>query len=94
MANLPPSLGLTYAPAWGLAVLGNISTEARFRGQGICKAVTAFLCAELKKRDCARIGLHVARSNSAAIACSLRCGFAKDCNILQMLAGKTIPAGA
>jgi ribosomal protein S18 acetylase RimI-like enzyme len=77
-----------YAPAGGLAVLGNISTAARFRGRGICKAMTAFLCDELKKRNCARIGLHVASGNTAAIACYLQCGFAKDRNILQMLAEK------
>jgi ribosomal protein S18 acetylase RimI-like enzyme len=77
-----------YAPAGGLAVLGNIATAARFRGQGIGKAVTAFLCDELKKRNCTRIGLHVTSGNAAAIACYLQCGFAKDRNILQMVADK------
>ena len=77
-----------YSPGEGVAVLGNIATAARFRGQGICTALTAFLCDELRLRSCGLIGLHVASGNAPAIACYRRCGFVKDRSVFTMLARK------
>ena len=73
-----------YAPAEGVAVLGNIATATRFRGQGLCAALTAFLCGELRTRGCGLIGLHVASGNVPAIACYRRCGFVKDGSVFTM----------
>ena len=77
-----------YSPGEGVAVLGNIATATRFRGQGLCTALTAFLCDELRIRGCGLIGLHVASGNSPAIACYRRCGFVKDRSVFTMLARK------
>jgi ribosomal protein S18 acetylase RimI-like enzyme len=77
-----------YAPGEGVAVLGNIATAGRFRGRGLCTALTGFLCDELRGRGCALIGLHVASGNLPAIACYRRCGFVKDGSVFTMLASK------
>jgi GNAT superfamily N-acetyltransferase len=77
-----------YSPGEGVAVLGNIATAARFRGRGLCSALTAFLCDELRIRGCGLIGLHVAGGNAPALACYRRCGFVKDRSVLTMLARK------
>jgi ribosomal protein S18 acetylase RimI-like enzyme len=75
-----------YSPGEGVAVLGNIATATRFRGHGLCTALTTFLCDELRTRGCGLIGLHVASGNAPAIACYRRCGFAKDRSVFTMLA--------
>ena len=77
-----------YSPGEGVAVLGNIATATRFRGQGLCMALTAYLCDELRIRGCGLIGLHVAGGNAPAIACYRRCGFGKDRSVFTMLARK------
>ena len=77
-----------YAPGEGVAVLGNIATATQFRGQGLCAALTTFLCDELRIRGCGLIGLHVASGNAPAIACYRRCGFLKDRSVFSMLARK------
>jgi ribosomal protein S18 acetylase RimI-like enzyme len=79
-----------YSPGEGVAVLGNIATATRCRAQGLCTALTAFLCDELRIRDCALIGLHVASGNAPAIACYRRCGFVKDRSVFTMLARKRV----
>ena len=78
-----------YSPGEGVAVLGNIATATRFRCQGLCTALTAFLCDELRIRGCGLIGLHVASLNAPAIACYRRCGFVRDRSVFSMLARKT-----
>lgn len=77
-----------YAPTEGIAVLGNIATSEGFRRRGLCKAITAVLCAELKNKGCNVIGLHVASANVPAIVCYRNCGFERDHSISQMLAEK------
>jgi ribosomal protein S18 acetylase RimI-like enzyme len=80
-----------FSPGEGVAVLGNIATATRFRGQGLCTSLTAFLCDELRIRGCSLIGLHVASGNAPAIACYRRCGFVKDRSTFTMLARKGNP---
>jgi predicted GNAT family acetyltransferase len=76
-----------YAPGEGIAVLGNVTTAADCRGQGLAAAVIAFLCSRLRASGCARIGLHVDSDNAAAIAAYTRCGFSKaGPSITQVLA--------
>jgi ribosomal protein S18 acetylase RimI-like enzyme len=77
-----------FSPGEGVAVLGNIATATRFRGQGLCTALTTFICDELRTRGCGLIGLHVASANAPAIACYRRCGFVKDRSVFTMLARK------
>jgi len=77
-----------YAPGEGIAVLGNITTAERFRGQGHCRAVVAYLSTELKNRGCNLIGLHVASTNAPAIACYSNCGFKRHHSVYQMLTQK------
>lgn len=63
-----------YAPDQGVAALGNIVTRSDARGRGYAAQVTARLClALLETVD--RIGLNVAATNAAAIACYQRLGF-------------------
>ena len=63
-----------YAPALGVAALGNIATSPVARGQGLARQVTGNLCADLQAEGL-RIGLNVASENAAAIACYERLGF-------------------
>ncbi len=77
-----------YSSGEGVAVLGNIATAARFRGRGLCSALTAFLCDELRIRGCGLIGLHVASGNAPAIACYRRCGFGRTGRSLPCSPGR------
>jgi ribosomal protein S18 acetylase RimI-like enzyme len=77
-----------YAPSEDVAALGDIATAGRFRGQGLCHGVTTFLCAELQRRGCGLVGLHVASANAPAIACYRKAGFERHGSIFQMLAEK------
>jgi ribosomal protein S18 acetylase RimI-like enzyme len=82
-----------YAPAEGVAALGDLTTAERFRGRGLCHMVTTFLCQELQRRGCEFLGLHVARANAAGIACYRKCGFQNRGSIFQMLAEKSADKG-
>lgn len=63
-----------YAPDQRVAALGNIVTRPDARGRGYAAQVTARLClALLEHVD--QIGLNVAATNAAAIACYQRLGF-------------------
>ena len=63
------------APAYSIAVLGNIFTHPEARGRGYARAVTAALVADLVARGCRDIVLTVAVDNSAAIHVYTRLGF-------------------
>lgn len=63
-----------YAPAQGVAALGNIATLPACRGRGLARAVTARLCATLLE-NVAHVGLNVHARNAAAIACYEGLGF-------------------
>jgi ribosomal protein S18 acetylase RimI-like enzyme len=63
-----------YAPALGVAALGNIVTHPAHRGRGYAAAVTARVCQTLLP-TVSLIGLNVKASNAAAVACYTRLGF-------------------
>jgi ribosomal protein S18 acetylase RimI-like enzyme len=63
-----------YAPQYGVAALGNITTHPAFRGQGLATTVTAKVCqALLPTVD--YIGLNVHLDNAGAIASYTKLGF-------------------
>jgi ribosomal protein S18 acetylase RimI-like enzyme len=63
-----------YAPQYGVAALGNITTLPELRGQGLGTAVTARLCHELLA-SVDQISLNVKADNAAAIATDRKLGF-------------------
>jgi ribosomal protein S18 acetylase RimI-like enzyme len=67
-----------YAPAHGVAALGNVTTDPPLRGRGLARIVTARLCATLVDEGIAAIGLNVLADNAAAIRCYERLGFAVE----------------
>ena len=64
-----------YAPVQGVAALGNVATHPAHRGRGLGKRVTAALCLRLHRAGVRVVGLNVAQSNAAAIACYRALGF-------------------
>lgn len=67
-----------YAPRYGVAALGNVTTDPRLRGRGLARRVTARLCRALADDGIADIGLNVLADNAAAIHCYERLGFAVE----------------
>jgi ribosomal protein S18 acetylase RimI-like enzyme len=65
-----------YAPQYGVAALGNITTLPAFRGQGLATRVTARLGTALGGHI-PLIGLNVNVANGSAIACYERLGFTR-----------------
>jgi ribosomal protein S18 acetylase RimI-like enzyme len=68
------------APAYGIAVLGNIFTHPDARRQGYAGAITAALVADLIAGGCPEVVLTVAAANSAAIRVYSRVGFRSHCH--------------
>jgi RimJ/RimL family protein N-acetyltransferase len=64
-----------FAPAQGVAALGNVTTHPAWRGRGLAAAACAALCRALLARGVATIGLNVRADNAAAIACYQKLGF-------------------
>lgn len=77
-----------YAVREGAAALGNVVTATRWRGRRIARGLMHFLCDELLRRGVSHIGLHVERSNAAAIACYRHVGFSVHSEITQYTAIK------
>ena len=63
-----------YSPTYGVASLGNITTDPAYRGHGFGRAVTARLCQSLLK-TVDHIGLNVKADNQAAIHLYQQLGF-------------------
>jgi len=63
-----------YAPAQGVAALGNVTTDPAWRGHGLATVCVAGLCKRLRTR-CEIIGLNVHHDNAAALACYRKLGF-------------------
>ncbi len=66
-----------FSPRYGVAALGNVTTDPDHRGRGLARRVTARLCRSLYEHV-ELIGLNVKADNAAAIACYQRLGFAVD----------------
>ncbi len=63
-----------FSPAYGVAALGNVATDPRYRRRGFGRRATARLCQSLLDHV-DTIGLNVKASNRAAISCYESLGF-------------------
>jgi ribosomal protein S18 acetylase RimI-like enzyme len=79
-----------YAPGEGAAAIGNVVTAKWCRGRGIAAALLHFLCKEMRARGVRHAGLHVERSNEAAIRCYQRIGFSIHSEITQFAAVRKV----
>jgi ribosomal protein S18 acetylase RimI-like enzyme len=68
----------------GLAVVGNVLTQADHRGRGYAKAVTSAVTAELL-RSCDEVVLNVRADNPPAIAAYRRLGYEEHCRFEERL---------
>ena len=66
-----------YSEKYGVAALGNITTDPEFRGKGLGASITATVCEDILK-DVSFIGLNVLADNAAAIRCYEKIGFKVD----------------
>jgi GNAT superfamily N-acetyltransferase len=75
----------------GLAVVGNVLTEANHRGRGYAKAVTSAVTSELL-RSCDEVVLNVRADNPPAIAAYRRLGYQEHCRFEERLVRRQTPA--
>jgi ribosomal protein S18 acetylase RimI-like enzyme len=70
------------APSEGLALVGNVMTHPRYRGQGYGTVATSAVTAELLK-TCPDVLLTVAANNRAAIHLYERLGYREQCRLIE-----------
>ncbi len=70
------------APSQGLALVGNVMTHPRYRGQGYGSIATSAVTAELLK-TCPDVLLTVDASNKAAIRLYERLGYREECRLIE-----------
>ena len=70
------------APSQGLALVGNIMTHPRYRGQGYGSVATSAVTAELLK-TCADVLLTVDARNKTAIRLYERLGYREECRLIE-----------
>ena len=63
-----------YSPRYRVAALGNVTTDPQWRGRGLARRATAYLCRSLAGQV-DTLGLNVREDNAAAIACYRCLGF-------------------
>jgi ribosomal protein S18 acetylase RimI-like enzyme len=77
----------------GVAVVGNVFTHPRFRGQGHARKVTAAVSEELL-RTCPLVVLTVEESNEPAVAAYKRIGYEAVCTLHETPLIRKEPVGA
>jgi RimJ/RimL family protein N-acetyltransferase len=70
------------APSQGLALVGNVMTHPRYRGQGYGTIATGAVTAELLK-TCPDVLLTVSSRNKAAIRLYERLGYREECRLIE-----------
>ena len=70
------------APSQGLALVGNVMTHPRYRGQGYGTIASSAVTAELLK-TCPDVLLTVDASNTAAIRLYERLGYREECRLIE-----------
>ncbi|KPK48269.1 MAG: hypothetical protein AMJ77_00295 [Dehalococcoidia bacterium SM23_28_2] len=70
------------APSQGLALVGNVMTHSRYRGQGYGSIATSAVTAELLK-TCPDVLLTVSTKNQAAIRIYERLGYREKCRLIE-----------
>jgi ribosomal protein S18 acetylase RimI-like enzyme len=76
-----------YSREYGVAAIGNIVTEEKYRGKGFAKSVTASLCRDLWG-GVKYIGLNVKTDNTPAIKAYERIGFTTHSEVEELRAVK------
>ena len=74
-----------YSPEYGVAALGNVTTDPAHRGQGLARRTVARVCRQLLQQV-ETIGLNVHDDNAAAIACYERLGFVAEAEYDEVMA--------
>jgi ribosomal protein S18 acetylase RimI-like enzyme len=75
------------SPSQGIAVVGNVFTHPRYRGQGYATIVTSAVTADLLKR-CPDIVLTVDPENAPAVRAYRRLGYQEDCRLVEGAANR------
>jgi len=70
------------APSQGLALVGNVMTHPRYRGQGLGSIATSAVTAELLE-TCPDVLLTVDSRNEAAIRLYERLGYREECRLIE-----------
>ncbi len=73
------------SPSYGIGALGNVYTDAAYRGRGYGTATTSAVVAALFQRGIRHVILNVAQDNPTAIRIYESLGFTKYCPFLEMV---------
>jgi len=71
------------APNQGIAIVGNVFTDAAYRGLGLATRVTSAVTAELLERGCAEVALTVDPGNTPALAAYTRLGYRPGASVVE-----------
>lgn len=71
------------APNQGIAVVGNVFTDAAYRGLGLATRVTSAVTHELLERGCAEVALTVDPGNTPALAAYSRLGYRLGASVVE-----------
>ncbi|MBI1886128.1 MAG: GNAT family N-acetyltransferase [Chloroflexi bacterium] len=81
------------SPSQGIAVLGNVFTHPRYRGQGLATVVTSAVTAHLL-RGCSDVLLTVEATNTPAVRVYEKLGYETRCTLYETPAMRKDPIGA
>ena len=71
------------APNQGIAIVGNVFTDAAYRGLGLATRVTSAVTHELLERGCAQVALTVDPGNTPAFAAYARLGYRPGAPVVE-----------
>ena len=71
------------APNQGIAIVGNVFTDAAYRGQGLATRVTSAVTEELIERGCPEVALTVDPLNTPALAAYSRLGYLRGSPVVE-----------
>lgn len=71
------------APNQAIAVVGNVFTDAAYRGLGLATRVTSAVTHELLERGCAEVALTVDPGNTPALAAYMRLGYQSGAPVVE-----------
>ena len=71
------------APNQGIAIVGNVFTDAAYRGLGLATRVTSAVTTELLERGCAEVALTVDPGNTPALAAYTRLGYRPGASVVE-----------
>lgn len=71
------------APNQGIAIVGNVFTDAAHRGLGLATRVTSAVTREVFERGCAEVALTVDPGNTPALAAYTRLGYRPGASVVE-----------